>query len=339
MNPKSDLPPPVSAVIAVYNGRTHVIEAIESVLAQTVPVTEIVIVDDGSSDDSVTVIQNYISTNGISEKFVNLVVQENAGQGSARNAGAHLARSPFIGFLDQDDTWTPTHVEKLVEVMGQEPSLGWAYTDFNEFDEQNRFIRRRFLAKHDYSPPPSSLFGFIDQDLMMLPSSALIRRSAFLEVGGFDPQFRGYEDDDLFIRLLLAGWDFAYLGESLLNYRIHPNNSSRNLTFQESRINFYRKYRELFDVESEYRSKFLDQHLAPRMISAAIQDAAIASKAHDEALRKLSSAFLGEIFRDTGFNAKQKLVFFASKNPILIRLAVHVRGWFWKPFAKKEKTF
>lgn len=339
MNKTTEPSNQVSAVIALYNGAEHITAAIESVLLQTSKVGELIIVDDGSTDDGVSVIQNYILNNDIHDFQIQIIQQENSGQGSARNAGASKANHPFIGFLDQDDTWSTTHVEKLIQEICSDPSIGWAYTDFNEFDEQNRFIRRQFLAKQNYSPPVNSLFGFIDRDLMMLPSSALIRRDAFLAVGGFDTQFRGYEDDDLFIRLLVSGWDFKYLPEALVNYRIHPDNSSRNLSFPNSRIKFYKKYRNFFEKESEYFSKYLHQHLAPRMISAALQDAAIAARDKNEEARFLASSFLKEIFLDTGFTIRSRIVYFSSRHPLSLRFALYIRGIFRKPVSKQSKTF
>lgn len=329
----------VSAVIALYNGQNHIVDAIKSILVQTHPVQEIIIVNDGSTDLSVETINKFIESSPQAAKLVKLIEQENSGQGSARNAGVSVATSNLIGYLDQDDTWEPTHIEEMLPRFQGKPKLGWVYTDFNEFDEQDRFIRRQFLAKQKYTPPVNSIFGLIDHDLMMLPSASLIRREAFIAVGGFDTQFRGYEDDDLFLRLFVNGWSFEYMESALVNYRIHPHNSSRNLTFPNSRIMFYRKYRDFFDRTSDYYPKYFHQHLAPRMISAAIEDAAISSRDHNEEARKLASSFLKEIFTDTGFNTRSRLVYFVSKHPVSLRVALFIRALFWKPFVKKEKTY
>lgn len=323
----------VAAVIAVYNGREHIISAIESILNQTVPVEQIVIVDDGSTDGSVELIQTYVDSNPFAQRLVKIVRQPNGGQGFARNTGVYNSTSELIGFLDQDDTWEPNHVREMAHHFAADPSLGWVYTDFNEIDENNRFIRRQFLAKQSYRKPINSIFGLISRDLMMLPSASLIRKEAFQAIGGFDTQFRGYEDDDLFIRLFVNGWDFKYLPESLVNYRIHPNNSSRNLTFPKSRIKFYKKYRDFFDDESEYFAIYFRQHLAPRMISAAIQDAAIAARDDDEPARRLASDFLHEIFCDTGFNIRSRIVYFSSRNSRLLKFALSARH----TFKKKQK--
>lgn len=329
----------VSAVIALYNGETHIIDAIESILQQTQSVIEIIVVNDGSSDSSLGVIKKYLQSNQVAKKILRIIDQSNSGQGAARNAGVRASSGDLIGFLDQDDTWEPTHIAEMVPKFIGNPRLGWVYTDFNEFDEQNRFIRRQFLAKQNYSPPVNSVFGLIDKDLMMLPSASLIRREAYLNVSGFDPQFRGFEDDDLFIRLFVDGWSYEFITQSLVNYRIHPNNSSRNLTFPVSRIKFYRKYRDFFDKDSDYYLKYFHQHLAPRMISAAVEDAAIAARDHDNEARQLASNFLEEIFNDTGHTLRNRLVLYASKSSISLRFAIFVRGFFWKPFIKADKNF
>jgi hypothetical protein len=160
----------------------------------------------------------------------------------------------------------------------------------------------------------------------MLPSSSLIRKEAFEQAEGFDPQFRGYEDDDLFFRIFVAGWSFTYDPEALINYRIHPDNSSRGLSFPQSRIRFYRKYRDFFSKDHDYFEKFYRGQLVPRMVSAAIQDAAIADRDGFDEARVLAASFLEEIFTDTGFGARSRLVLFIAKRKNLFRLALRVRA-------------
>jgi glycosyltransferase involved in cell wall biosynthesis len=331
--------PDVTGVIALYNGATHIVDAIQSMLSQMEPPLEIIIVDDGSSDDSVGVIKAFMAENSQADALVKIFHQENAGQSTARNRGVKEAAGLFVAFLDQDDSWEPTHISHLRAFFESAPRLGWVYTDFNEIDQHTRFIRRNFLKKQSYSPPASSVFGLIDADMMMLPSSSLIRTVAFEEVGGFDPQFRGYEDDDLFFRIFVAGWSFEYDPESLVNYRIHPDNSSRGLSFPQSRIRFYRKYRDFYTRDDDYFNKFFHGHLAPRMISAAIQDAAIADRDHFDEARILAASFLEELFTDTGFNARSRLVLFIAKRRNLFRWAMRVRGIIRRPLKRPKKTF
>lgn len=308
----------VAAVIALYNGRDHVSAAIDSIMSQTTAVDEIIIVDDGSTDGSSNLVASIVSTNSKAKKLVKVITQKNQGQGSARNAGVAAASSELIGFLDQDDTWEPEHVSRLSQHFVANPILGWAYSDFNEFDEQDRYVRRQFLQLLKYEPPAKSLFALIGMDLMMLPSAALVRREAFLDVGGFDTQFRGYEDDDLFLRVFVAGWDFEFVPESLVNYRIHPNNSSRNLSFPQSRIRFYKKYRNYFDEQTDYFIKFRS-HLVSRMVTASLHDVAVSYRDGNKEARKLARDFLKELSKDANSNFRSELIYLASSNRLSLR--------------------
>jgi glycosyltransferase involved in cell wall biosynthesis len=330
--------PDVSGVIALYNGATHITAAIQSMMSQTESPLEIIIVDDGSTDDALAAVESLMAESDDAKKLVKIVRQQNSGQGSARNRGVAEAKGTFIAFLDQDDSWEPTHIAHLRTFFESRPALGWIYTDFNEFDEGSRFIQRNFLEKKRYTPPESSIFGLIGSDMMMLPSSSLIRKEALESVGGFDTQFRGYEDDDLFFRIFVAGWSFIYEPEALVNYRIHPDNSSRGLSFPQSRIRFYRKYRGYFGREHDYFEKFFRGHLVPRMVSAAIQDAAIADRdGYDEA-RVLAASFLEEIFTDTGFGSRSRLVLFIAKRKNVFRWALRVRSLLRRPQKQRKKT-
>lgn len=303
----------VAAVVPVFNGETHLWQALESILNQTAPVNEIIVVDDGSSDDSLKVITEIRLAYKLSEDFLRVERQSNSGQGAARNRGIQASRSDFIALLDQDDTWTPDHVEILLPHLAESPGTGWVYSDFNELDEFNRVIRRSFLAKKNYTVPHDSIFGFIRQDLMMLPSASLIRAAAFESINGFDSQFRGYEDDDLFVRMLVQGWSFTFEPKPTLNYRIHPNNSSRSLSFQESREKFYLKYRDFFGVESDYRHIFLGQHFGPRMLASSLIDAASAIQNSNDDLLIFSRRFYLEVASFVGISFRHKLIYWLMK--------------------------
>lgn len=315
----------VSAVIALYNGEAHITDAIDSIVNQDHEVFEILIVNDGSTDKSVEVINNYLARNPRAKKLVKVIEQKNSGQGSSRNTGVLSANGVIIGFLDQDDTWEPNHISQMLPLFLGNSRLGWVYSDFNEFDEHDRFIRRQFLSKHQYSSPSNSIFGLIEKDLMMLPSASLIRREAFNNVGGFDTQFRGYEDDDLFLRMFVNGWTYEYIPQGLVNYRIHPNNSSRNLSFPESRIKFYRKYKAFFDPNADYYLKFYNEKLVPRMVSAALTDATNAARNKDLEAHKLAYEFLCEIYTDVGRNSRNRFALFVAKRPRLLQTAVKFR--------------
>lgn len=258
----------IGVVIALYNGAEHIRAALESATNQSLPPASIVVVDDGSTDNGSEIVQAFIDENHAVQTQVTLIRQSNAGQGNARNAGVNFLDCDFVAFLDQDDYWGAHHLFKLYSKFDEteDSSLGWVYSDFNEVDGTSRVIKRRFLHQGKYIPPESSIFAFLRQDLMMLPSAALIKRSAFVNIDGFDGQFRGYEDDDLFVRLFLSGAGFAYLQDSETYYRIHGGNSSGSSTFYQSRERFYFKMISVFEEGSEYQNLLKSRYLGPRIL-------------------------------------------------------------------------
>ena len=222
----------ISAIVPVYNGARYVEGTLRSLLAQTLPPDEIIVVDDGSTDASVSVVESVTS-----EVPIILVQQPNAGQSAARNAAAQKASGELLAFVDQDDLWHRRHLEVLVPAF-DDPEVGWSYSDFDEIDRAGAVVTRGFLRARNIEHPFLALNDFLRQDLMILPSASVIRASAFEQVGGFDPALIGYEDDDLFIRLFRAGWAPSYSPESLTRFRVHVSSSTGNLTFQRSRVRF-----------------------------------------------------------------------------------------------------
>ena len=115
-----------------------------------------------------------------------------------------MATGELLAFLDQDDLWYPRHLAALSPSFGSDPELGWAYSDFDEIDGDGRLITRQFIAAHQMNHPKTTLHQILGSDLMVLPSASVLRRSAYLAVGGFDVELSGYEDDELFLRMFRA---------------------------------------------------------------------------------------------------------------------------------------
>ena len=195
-------PPLVSIVISSYNYGRFLAEAIESALGQTHPSLEVVVVDDGSRDDSVAVAGRYP---------VKLVVQPNQGVATARNRGAGEAHGNYLVFLDADDRLEPDYVERCLEVLlkSEEP-IGYVYTWMRHFGADSRIYVSR-----PFSPAAMLAGSFVNV-------SALMRRQAFERAGGFDPAWRlGHEDYELWVRMLHCGIHGVLLPEPLLGYRRH----------------------------------------------------------------------------------------------------------------------
>jgi glycosyltransferase involved in cell wall biosynthesis len=314
-----------TVVMALFNGGELTRVAVNSVLAQTRPPRELIIVDDGSTDDSVAIVESFLAQRASSVP-VRFISQPNSGQGAARNAGVAAATTEFIAFIDQDDTWPPDHIEILSEHLVNDERLGWVYSDFCQIDRAGAVVRRNVLAETKYSQPADNVLSFLGQDLFMLPSASLIRTRAFTSAGGFDTQFRGYEDDDLFISMLDAGWAFAFEPRPVTNYRVHSGNTSRNASFLRSREKFFGKYRDLLVTDRESRALFTVA-LSDRMTRAFLMDAismqkAVASAEYKAELYRVAR----KIFASLGWTPKRRAVLLAIRSRLFLRSLLYV--WF-----------
>jgi glycosyltransferase involved in cell wall biosynthesis len=258
--------PSASAVIPVFNGKRYLAEAVASVAAQTVRPCELIIVDDGSDDDA---------TSAIDERALpfplKIVRQPNGGQSSARNQGARVARGDVIALLDQDDRWYPRHLERLLLPFLDQPALGFAYSNLDEIDGEGHMVCLGRLKWSGAAHPKQSLGELLAGDMFILPSASLIRRDAFLAVGGFDEQFSGYEDDDLFIRMFRAGYTHAYVDESLSQWRIHLKSTSHDTDRMDiNRRRFAEKLMAMCPNDPPVEHWWVRDFIAPRFFRRAL---------------------------------------------------------------------
>ena len=199
--------PLVSIVIANFNYGRFLGEAIESALAQTHPRLEVLVVDDGSTDDSRDVAARY---------SVRLLEQENAGVARARNRGANEARGELVVFLDADDVLEPSFVERCWSALATAPAdVAYAYTQMQLFGDEDAVF-----ASREFHGPELLRNNFV-------PVTCLLRRDVFLAAGGFDPRFRAYEDWELWLRLFARGHRGVLVPEPLLRYRRHGRTRDR----------------------------------------------------------------------------------------------------------------
>ena len=234
----------VAAIIPLYNGARYIGQALESILNQTRPADEIIVVDDGSTDDGPAVVAGMAETHPI-----RLLHKQNGGQSSARNFGVAHSSSDFIALLDQDDRWYPGHLAELVKpflVPRTGAPLGWTYSNLDEIDADGHMLNHGLLSKVPSQHPKRSLADCLRHDLFILPSASLISRRAFDEVGGFDERLSGYEDDDLFLRLFLAGYDNEYIDARLSQWRMYPESCSYSDRMHRSRLIYYSKLVDAF---------------------------------------------------------------------------------------------
>jgi glycosyltransferase involved in cell wall biosynthesis len=215
----------VSVVIPAYNAEITLEDTLRSVRGQTHGRLEIIVVDDGSTDNTASIVR----THAAADHRVILKSQENSGVAAARNAGWHLAQSDLIAFIDADDLWAPTKIEKQLEAMlqgGEE--VGLVYTWFDVIDESNH-VRFRVQGRNIAGDvlPYTFRGNFVGH-----ASSPLIRREALVHAGGFDSRLRdagvhGCEDWLLYHRIATR-FQFGLVPEYLTGYRVVSGRMSSN---------------------------------------------------------------------------------------------------------------
>jgi glycosyltransferase involved in cell wall biosynthesis len=251
----------ISAIIPLYNGASFIREAIQSIIDQELVPDEIIVVDDGSTDQGPDIVAEMARHHPI-----RLLRKENGGQSSARNLGVEHARGDLIAFLDQDDAWYPNHLVELTKpFLDARPiELGWSYGNLDETSEAGEMIVRGLLENSGTAHPKRDLVACLRQDMFVLPSASLISRRAFLSVGGFDERLSGYEDDDLFLRLFMAGFDNVYIPMALSKWRIYQTSSSYSQRMAVSRAIYARKLIDRFPNDHDRSRFYVRDMIAPR---------------------------------------------------------------------------
>lgn len=209
--------PVVSVIIPAYQHGPCIAEAIDSVLAQTFRDLEIIVINDGCTDSTEEVLRPYVEKN-----LIRYFHQENQGISATRNRGLSLATGEFVAFLDDDDVWPPDKLEWQVDVMTTSTVLvvGGLSSVFGR-----KTNRKAIIEGSGYSELNTEmLFG---GNPFGSPGQTLIRKSALLAIGGFDPTIWGADDHDVWIRLSRMGEIRRYERISLM-YRVHESNTSRD---------------------------------------------------------------------------------------------------------------
>ncbi|AVH49942.1 glycosyltransferase family 2 protein [Acinetobacter sp. SWBY1] len=184
-----------SVVIPLYNKEKYIGRAVESVLAQTYQDFELIVVDDGSTDASVSQI------NSIFDPRLRIIQQKNQGEGPARNAGIQVANREWIAFLDADDAWLPDHLDELSNIINKHPNAKMLSTSCAQIEDSNeKFNVKNSLNSHireiDYFYEASIKIGIINS------TSLAINKCVFLDVGGFN-QFKAGADLECWARIAL----------------------------------------------------------------------------------------------------------------------------------------
>jgi glycosyltransferase involved in cell wall biosynthesis len=202
--------PLITCIVAVFNGESYLAEALDSMLAQTHPSLDVLVVDDGSTDGTPAVIDRYGDA-------VRRMWKPNGGPASARNLALRHLRGEFVAFLDADDLWHPEKLARQMARFEARPELEMSLTLVQNFwvpeleDEAERFRDHR-LAK------PASGYSTV---------ALLARRTVFDRVGRFNEEWRHVHDTEWFLRASDTGVVVELLPEVLVSRRLHPHSRSR----------------------------------------------------------------------------------------------------------------
>jgi glycosyltransferase involved in cell wall biosynthesis len=240
----SSQPPTVSVVIPAFNAAWCVRKAIDSVLAQDYHDFELIVVDDGSTDDTAAVLASYGAS-------IRVISQTNGGMSSARNAGIRAARGEFLAFLDADDWWFPHKLDRQVALLRDRPELGFCSCAARVENPEGRLLNL-WSCPVWQEPFVVHLFGS-GADVPGSCSAVMARRELVQRVGAFDESLRGAEDPDLWIRLAAVS-GYACLPEPMVVVLRRPGSVSRNLeAMRESTLKMMRKNRHLLPADRRGR--------------------------------------------------------------------------------------
>jgi glycosyltransferase involved in cell wall biosynthesis len=212
--------PGVSAVIPTYNRADVLGEAIESAFAQDVPALEVVVVDDGSTDGTPQLLEEYRAKHGAA---LTVIRQENAGESAARNEGILRARNELVALLDSDNSWRPGKLAAQLALHVSDPALEFSFTGYATFGSEHEDV-----LLEAWDPDATCALEELLVGCCINTSTVVATKRLLTDVGLFDTSLECCQDHDLWLRIAAAGHRIDYVPEVLLDYRVHSGGTSSN---------------------------------------------------------------------------------------------------------------
>lgn len=212
----------ISVIIPSFNAANYITHAIDSVLAQTYRHFEIIIIDDGSTDNTHELLTKYVREGKLSYFY-----QKNAGLSAARNAGIDKATGSYIALLDADDLWDSAKLYRQISLIHSSEDIGMVFTDFNTFNDGMLLTRGKNAVKFK----DNSVITFnelFSSHNFIYPSTVLIRKVVFDRCGLFDTALRAVEDYDMWLRIAQT-FQVVGINQPLTHIRVHASNMSRDV--------------------------------------------------------------------------------------------------------------
>lgn len=243
--------PKISVIIPTYNSNLFLKRAIDSVLNQTFKDWELLIINDCSTDKTVKLVNEFIKQDKRIRLFKTSI---NSGSPAVpKNIGIENAKGEYVAFLDHDDEWMPEKLEKQLKVFKESKSKKLGLVScFLKIKDHDTY---KIVGKRDSLYKENVLENLIKSNFIITSSCVMTKLSILREVGNFDINFKFSDDWDMWVRISMAGYDFDYVPEYLLNYFVHDNNAcyhNSNLNKRNEFALFYEKYKELFLKYSYY---------------------------------------------------------------------------------------
>src|SRR5690554_967859 len=269
--------PLISVVIPTYNRADFLKEAIDSVLAQTYPNFEILVVDDGSTDNTRDILKEYSQ-----EPRFRYFYQKNQGQSVARNYALSEARGDFVCFLDSDNRWLPYKLEVSLQAFRDHPDVSIVYGDIITINEKGQEVSRQNMRRYSGRITP-----YLFQDNCVSMNTSMTRRQCFNEMGGLEVGRRAADDYELWLRFS-ARYKFLYIREFLAEYRVMENqiSSNKDRRFQSNREimeNFVRRFPDAL-TPAEQKEGWCRFHVRKGRYHASVGELAKAAQEYWQAL-------------------------------------------------------
>lgn len=209
-------PKTISVIIPTYNSAKYLPQAIDSVIAQLYPVFEIIVVNDGSTDDTDNVIKDYLDC-------IIYIKQPNAGPASGRNAGIKMAQGEYIAFLDADDIWMPDKVKEQMNVFQENPNAALVYSRAAVLNQKDNN-----LSSYTGDVYSGKIFEKLLENCPIVLTTVIVKSDVIKQNGGFNESLFTAEDTNLFLKIA-KGYEIVCTDKVLAYYRKHNTNRSNRV--------------------------------------------------------------------------------------------------------------